>query len=875
MSQTREYKGHIYQQQADGSWKKVGPAQPQMPSDPTYPYQAPQARADVDKTVTDIEDTREDNRRDDTRLAAELFKEGLRVGSDGQIERIPGWTPPEWDKPATVVDQEGKQKSRQEKSRVVRSIMSQVIDYYKNDIQGQPASRLFGLTEKIDGLPANERFTKTAMGMLALIRPMVAQGAKDGDSDKEMEVFLSYIPDANDADITIESKLRSLEMLLSGVVDGKLPSEVDMSGRLETPFVDGALGYNSKGEPVDPDAPKSGSVWDKTYFAHGEGPGLADPNATEKSVELPKEYQERYDAFVMQGGFTPEQYADFRTALDKEYFPNAALQRETYIGEGQRILDQMERGGTINTKISGPTVSMTEREQRRNEKAQNTVGSTFIGLANGLSAGGLEGLEYERMQMARENAPFATAGGEILGAVATTGGIGAAGRFGASRIAPKVLEGGGKAQFARNLLTDAGYGAAYGGMTEGNPLGGALEASVGSAGGQAAGSIIGRGIGGAALSDAQKTMRDRGVSLMPGQAMRDSGWIGRSLNRMEEAAESIPGFGQLIRQRREDSFRDFNRAAFGEGLSSIGRQTRNIGEEGVEEAIDAYGGAFDEAFNGVRLLPDNPYTQGMNDAVFRGSQGKFGDDFNRIMDDDIAPIFNPDGSLAGRGVQDMLEVTGDNARYYDDLARGKVGGGVREPQARAQSGAFRAINEGTEGLIERQSPDVLSKYGQAKEAFRNTKVLQDAVHRARNGTRSGEASVFTPSQLADAAAANAKKYGSTHGTTAQPFRELTKAGQEALPSNLPNSGTFDRAIANGLVAAPVVGSAYAANEGWISPEAAAALAVASGAYSRTGQKVLNRVLFDRPEALRQLGRNVRKRKGLFGSAAVVPAITIE
>ena len=119
-----------------------------------------------------------------------------------------------------------KAEGAKKRAETIRAIMGRTTDLFTQDIEGQPLERLGGLTEYFSALPKNERFDAAANSMLPLIRPLVAQTAKEGDSDKEMQVFMAYIPQASDSDIAIKEKLSLLEMLIGGMVDGKVPSQV-------------------------------------------------------------------------------------------------------------------------------------------------------------------------------------------------------------------------------------------------------------------------------------------------------------------------------------------------------------------------------------------------------------------------------------------------------------------------------------------------------------------------------------------------------------------------------------------------------------------------------------------------------------------------
>ncbi|WPZ05484.1 hypothetical protein [Pelagerythrobacter marinus] len=476
---------------AGNIWEASGPNDPnpvfvsgpqsQMPADPTYQYEGPQAAANVDKTQTDIVDTVEDNRREDAKLEADLFQRGLRRNPQtGSIEYIPGWQPRDSDKPATVIAQEEKKEGKRQKADVVRAIMRQTIDFYKQDLRGQPASRAFGATEYLP-LPRNERFTENAQAMLSLIRPMVAMGAKDGDSDKEMQVFLSYIPNASDSDITIEAKLRNLERLLNGVVDGRNPSEVDLSRDSDTPYVDGLL--NELGPP-----PK-----DRGGLT---GPGLAQGGDAEKSIPIPEAMQSEHAAYLRQnwGQIDPQAYANFRAGLDRKYgFEPRPDAYRAIVGD---LNNRAAQGGSPDGLAIPPVnAEMDGLEQVNASLFNNRLGGFAFGLGDQLGlademAGGvrslIHGTDYD-VEVARANAmknamQDAYAGenlaGNLSGAILSGAAI--------AKAFPQA-----SAMLAGNTKRAIGTGSAFGAATgagennDNRAMGGALGLGLGVAGGAA------------------------------------------------------------------------------------------------------------------------------------------------------------------------------------------------------------------------------------------------------------------------------------------------------------------------------------------------------------------------------------------------------
>ncbi len=475
--------------------------------------------------------------------------------------------------------------------------------------------------------------------------------------------------------------------------------------------------------------------------------------------------------------------------------------------------------------------------------------------------------------------PTAANLGTLAGGIA--GGVGIAGA--ASRLGSRLPAGAfTRAQAAlsgaRGAAAEGGaYGAAYGaGTANDDRLSGAITGGVagtlGGVGGYGAVRTLGGVIGGVA-DDATRRLADRGVTMTPGQILRNSGALGRTINRLEEGAESIPGFSAIIRQRREDSFRDFNRTALDDALKPIEEQVSNIGEEGIEDAFDAVNRGYSRALDGVEVSPDQAFMQDLAGAGANVTpDNPYYGDFQQIVRGEIRPTVAGRTTLRGQDMQDLLRMAQGYGRNYRDLATKGANDGPK-PFARPVAEAFEGMGDSIEGLVQRQSPGTIPAYNAAKEAYRNVGVLRDAVNRARVGTQSGEGGVFTPAQLALDSKLNAKKFGGTQGTTRQPFFQLTRDAQEVLPAELPNSGTFDRAVSNAMLGAPVIGAGVAAQQGWIDPQTAAAIAAASALYSKGGTKAVTRAAVSRPDVARKAGKAITakaRRAGLFGAPLVLP-----
>jgi hypothetical protein len=234
----------------------------------------------------------------------------------------------------------------------------------------------------------------------------------------------------------------------------------------------------------------------------------------------------------------------------------------------------------------------------------------------------------------------------------------------------------------------------------------------------------------------------------------------------------------------------------------------------------------------------------------------------------VGENFDPVNGLDGSGFQNSL-------RRIRQASSENAG----QPNGQDLSEALGHTEDGLRGMVQRQAPGQLPMYDAANEANRNVSVLRDAVNAARSGTITGEPGVFSAAQLSNAAQSNARRYGDAHGTTNQPFFDLTRAGQKVLPSNVPDSGSAGRLamfaipsmLAGGGIGASNSDNAVSggATGAGISTAAMAAILAAGG--SKVGQHALTAALLDRPDIAVHLGNQIYNRgapvAGMFGAGA--------
>jgi hypothetical protein len=571
-------------------------------------------------------------------------------------------------------------------------------------------------------------------------------------------------------------------------------------------------------------------------------------------------HDEMVSRLVQEGGgrIDPQAYAAERGALEQQFGfagdPEANAQWATGVNE------YLDAGGrTIPSGILEPERIMSATETMRNNLVNNPIGGAVVGGANALGFGALDAMAPDEM-MAMRDAQFGPMlAGEIGGAIGGTAALGAAGRMAAGRVAPQLLQGGGRGQFARNLGTDATYGAAYGGVSQGDPLTGAALGAGGSALGQGVGRGLAAGVGGAQISDAAQALKQQGV---PVSVARQLG-----AGRAEDAMQSIPIVGDMSRARQLDSFQGFNQAAMRQAGEPIGFNPTQAGAAGVEDMRQAVGDAYSTAVRDITAPLDRQF---LKDLVPVRSMGRNMSPTNRAQLaetlQDAMQLPADAGAITGQQFQDAVSAL--------KALRSNAKGVMPNSAQTLRKAATQTINA-LEGAMKRAGgDDVIEGLNAANAANRGFKTIENAaLDAAKVGTQTGAPNIFTPAQLTGAA-----RRAENKGFGQNPLMELARQGQQVLPSTLPNSGTTDRAIMAGLTGAAGLGAGGGALMGGSEGAQSGAVGGAglAGALAllgtRQGQKALEQVLITRPQGMQRLGQGFRRRQGLFGTAAVPIAL---
>jgi len=354
--------------------------------------------------------------------------------------------------------------------------------------------------------------------------------------------------------------------------------------------------------------------------------------------------------------------------------------------------------------------------------------------------------------------------GSIVGEMAATAPLGGLAAGGARALGMGAIRAGLAEGAAQGALT-AGPGSRLGGAASGAALGALLP------GGGAALRRVARPLKGS--GSARQLIRE-GVNLTPGEISPRS-----TLNQMEQAMQSSPFFGSGIKNLRDNSMSDFQRA-----VSNAAAPPGGVQLSGVTDVNDmaslvgkGYGKAYDDAIGGYNNLqprivrtaggdiPLHSYPNAPGALQQSASQAYPG----RIVTQDMRRNLS-------RPLQDQL--TGiDKLRTTGKELQG-VRSNIRAMARDTDVGGERAILNSaqkkiTDSLESQMQPSDFKKLQDVDSAYGGFKILQDVTK--RGGDQPGG---WTPAQLSQAvrSATDLGEYAAGGGR----MRDLSKAGRKVF-----------------------------------------------------------------------------------------------
>jgi len=516
--------------------------------------------------------------------------------------------------------------------------------------------------------------------------------------------------------------------------------------------------------------------------------------------------------------------------------------------------------GPKGTLQSGPALVGTGVYQGL---LRDPLNSGAVLLAKGLSALAPQGSSLEKWandqlsSIEQANATNESAYSKLVGsnpgatAGRTVGNIGATLPFAA------VMPGGAATSLTGRLLQGAGLGAATGALQPTQPDGnywGEVGRNIlmGGAAGAGAPAVMSSAASAIAPSASSRLapLLKAGITPTIGQA------AGGAINRLEQAATSIPLLGDFVKSARARVGDQFYRAAVNEGLLPIGQQLDNATASG-RDAFTEMRGKIQNNYN--TLLPNVTATidptfaaniqklVGLSKFLPGGRPAQF----QNFLSNEVLNKFNAQtGNMTGETFKDVESVLGQEANDY-----------IRAPHPddRKYGRAVLQLQAEMRDMLARNNPDQAAALSANNDAW--SRMLR--VQRASSYTGADEG-VFSPAQLQRAVRAMTPE--SVYAQGKGVMQPLADTGKSVLGSTVPDSGTPFRSLAT------ILGGA-ALGHG-MSPEIAAGAAAggigAAGIYSPLGQWLLTHGLVSRPPGSQSVAAMLR---GLSPYASVGAAST--
>lgn len=818
--------------------QSVTPATP-LPSPPEKPKDPPAPKTTY-RTLT----------------PAEVVKRGLPPGktyqesSEGKVDAITG---------AGEQPNDSKEVMRGANLESIIGQINRVQELYRSGIRDETLWNAFGALDAVG--PAAGQFN--AAGQAVADQGLAAFRVPGAGSQSDMEAkqfALANTPQAGDWDAAIEEKLRTMRARVDANrkamglppavwtgMDEAEPDKAVAAGATPPPGAPPPAG----GPPSTP-PPLSPS--DPSYErATGDQRRVNDPETqaqVDAMLRQGKSYQE-INAYAQSRGkapMSPGEYEAVRKFLAKN--PN-------YDGS----LVDASKYEPISTYEKGITTL-----------GDNAAGNYFLHAGQFLSGNTLDNLaddpERARLAMSIGDAQNPTAGaiGDVTGGVMGS-------LLGEAGLARLGLGGG----VARGLAADIGTGAANGaGMADysgtgtpstlGDRMIGAGKGSVAAGVGNLLGSGVTKGVGaaisptGGRLSELYKS----GVRPSVGQRMAAaegpiSGPVGKVVNTAEEALQSVPIVGPLIRGTRQNARDQFQVGAFNQALAEIGEELPQGAKPGTslhEVAQKAFNDAYDKARAGMMLATDEQLTNDLSalapdiETLGPAMQKKL----KAIMDNSVNNRL-VDGQMDGEAFKKAISVL--DKRIVS-----------RRKSAIADDQDFADVLEGVKVALENAArrhsdPDAVALLDAADAGYAKLVRIEGASARA-----GGDAGTFSPKQFErevqkQSGSVRSKSY--LRGDAL--MQDYADAGK-ALEDNLPNSGTADRVMAGYAVGAPAAaGAVYA------SPASLAVLGAIGIANAPGVRKVTTGAMAPRKSATaRAIADQLKKRARLVGAAGAASGV---
>lgn len=338
------------------------------------------------------------------------------------------------------------------------------------------------------------------------------------------------------------------------------------------------------------------------------------------------------------------------------------------------------------------------------------------------------------------------------------------------------------------------------------------------------------------VSAGVRRLMDAGVRPTVGQM------AGGALNRVEEAAMSIPGLGDVIQSGRQYANRTLNTSTINRALKPINEQLpegTQFGREAISYAQGKLSDAYNDVLDRANVQADQPFMSNLANLKALASNGdlppEISTQISNIIDNQVLTRF-------GKGVAD-----GQNLKAIESKLGQLIKNYSSSPDVnqREIGQAMKQVNQEVRDLIYRQNPMLRKQLDAINEGYSIFKAVQKAASSVAT-----DEGTFTGAMLQNAVKATDRSKDKAKFAAGK--LKLSQLGDDArsvLGNKVADSGTPIRAMVGG----GALGGSYMAN---ILPETLLGMGLASTLYTKPVMNALPS-LVRRPDAVMSLGDMVR------------------
>lgn len=413
----------------------------------------------------------------------------------------------------------------------------------------------------------------------------------------------------------------------------------------------------------------------------------------------------------------------------------------------------------------------------------------------------------------RERNPAAAIGTEIVGAIAPTIALQFIPGWGQATSAANV---GRLANIARTAGTGAAEGFAYGvGTSEGNILERVTDPDA----------IISGAVSGVAspvvkaiapkISESAKELIKKGVKVLPGQAVKDSGLIGKGYSRLEESvAGNVFLIGDAITAAMNRAKGSFNVAAMNDVLAPIGKKTpKNLsGTSLIAYGNKQIGDAYKNLLPKLKIKNSTMFGAALLDSVNNLDDDIRKDVTMRLNNYILKNLKTPKGLPKGVKAQPILR--GDSIKQAQAFLRRDIQRLKREGSeiALRKADALEDIRLTLSMQLQMENPKLAEELANIDKAYGLFEIVKNASIRRK------QEDLFTPVDLLQASAkSDLGKRNIKFATGEARMQKLAQEGQDVIGATVPDSGTSGRQQAarivtgqGGMMGAGALGDPYLA-----------------------------------------------------------------